>query len=205
MADARTIAPSTARLRRAWQAGMRAGARGLVPAVACGLIAIALGGGANDVASWLRPGSVGPDAWLDAVAHWLVVGWLVALAVVLGVAALLGRLGSVSTRARDRLRPAPSRPAWLARAAVGLALAAGLALALRGVLATAARSVDASEAGLSAAWLGWATTLASIGAAALGLAALAELVIDRHERRGRLFIDRQRARDEARDRGGRAR
>lgn len=205
MSDDRTLAPSAARQRRAWRAGLRPSSRALLPAAACGLLALALDGTTGEVGTWVQPGAVSSESWLGAVARVLGIGWLVAAAVVLGLAALTRRLGVVAASDRRRLRPAPARPLGLLRIALGLGLGAVTLAAVSGVLAGAARGVDASEASLGTLWLGWATTLAITMAAVLGLGALVELVVDRHERVGRLFLDHAGARELARDAGGRAR
>ncbi|MEX1364636.1 MAG: hypothetical protein AB1Z98_16030 [Nannocystaceae bacterium] len=207
MADDRTLAPSPSRQRRAWRAGLRPRSEWLLPAAACGLLALALEGrsGSGDaIATVLRPGSVTAAAWLDTVVDALVVGWVVAALLVLAVAVLGRRLGAVSSSEARRLRAGSSRPAWLGRAAIALALGAGSMLALRGVLAGAARGVDATEASLTALWLGWASRVGVVLAMALALAALLELRLDRSERRDRLRLSREQARQLARD-GGRSR
>lgn len=206
VADDRTLAPSAARVRRAWRAGLRPRSAWLLPAAACGLVALALRGGlASEAPAWIRPGAIAPEAWLERVSLVLVVGWLAMGGLVLGVAALARRLGPVSAADGQRLRPAPERPAWIQRGGLGLVLALVLLVALRGVLAGAARSVDASEAGLTALWSGWAATLGGGLAIGLLVAALVDLLIDRRERVARLFLHPQQQRDEARHAGGRAR
>lgn len=207
VADDRTLAPSPSRQRRAWRAGLRPRSQWLLPAAACGLLVLALEGrsGSTDaIATALLPGSITAAAWLDTVVGWLLVGWAIAALLVLGVAVLGRRLGSVSSTERRRLRAASSRPAWLGRAAISLALGAGSMLALRGVLAGAARGVDATEASLTALWLGWASRVGAVLAVALALAALLELLLDGSERRDRLRLSPEQARQLARD-GGRSR
>lgn len=211
MPDERTLAPSPARWSRAWDAGMRPWAGWLWPAAACGLLAAAIGrlreGG--DVGLALRlavgPGRVAPQAWLGAVVE--VLGGVLAVAglATLGLAVVSQRLGWVSTLARQRLSATPARPAVLAR--LGLCAVVGLAvvLALAGGLAGSARAVDASEASLAVLWLGWAERAAVVLAGALGVGALAELLLDRRDRERRLWQTPQQVRDEDRAAGGRAR
>ncbi|MEM9461814.1 MAG: hypothetical protein AAGF11_47085 [Myxococcota bacterium] len=205
MADDRPIAPSPSRWRRAWQAGLRPKTRWLWPAVACGVLAAGLDRGSRQ-GSWgldVRPGSLTPDAWLEQGAGLLGVGWGLAGALVLALAWLTGRLGGISGGARRRLRAAPSSSMGLRALGFAVASGLGITLALRGVLAGAARAVDASEAGLVALWTSWAGQGLVVVALGLGLVALGELVLDRSDRRERLAQSRQQARDDARASGAR--
>lgn len=205
MVDDRPIAPSPSRWRRAWQAGLRPQTRWLWPAAACAGLAAGLDRGSIWWPSVLdvRPGSLTPDAWLEQGAGLLGAGWGLAGALVLGLALITRRLGGISGVARRRLRAAPSSPIGLRALGLALAIGLGMALALRGVLAGAARAVDAPEAGLVALWRGWAGQGLVAIAVGLGLAALGELVLDRSDRRARLAQSRQQARDDARASGAR--
>jgi len=205
MADDRTLAPSSARWSRAWRAGMRPWSAWLWPAVACGLLALALDQWVDSGELWLdpTPGAVTPAAWLESIAT--ALGTILALA---GLAAfalslLTARLGWISTSELHRLQPAPTSPAVLVRLLLCAALALGVVLALAGVLAGSARAVDASETGLAALWLGWASRAFTALAAGLGLAAVIELLLDRRERDRQLWQTPQQAVDEARAAGGR--
>ena len=153
----------------------------------------------------LRPGAVAPEAFVDSLVAWLVgVLAVVGLAMV-GLALVSQRLGWVSTLEHQRLLPAPARPAVLARLVLCLAVGAGLVLALVGVLAGAARAVDASEAGLAMLWLEWAERACVVLAGGLLLGAVVELLLDRRDREAQLWQTPQAARDEARAAGGRSR
>ncbi len=207
MADDRTIAPGPGRLRRAWVAGLRPRASWLPVAAAAGLLAVAL----QDLAARpsavfdVRPLTTDSSTWLTTVAGAVVALWIVAAAVVMAVAVLTRQLGGISTRERAQLGLEPARPVAWPRVLLSLALGLGLTMAMVGVLAGAARSVDASQAGLIALWLGWAVQAATAIAVGLGTAGLIELLLDRHDRHGRLFQTRQQVRDQARARGGAAR
>ncbi|MEM7151750.1 MAG: hypothetical protein AAF799_02865 [Myxococcota bacterium] len=204
MADDRTIAPSPGRQRRAWRAGLRPRSAWLLPAVGFGLLAFALRGQVEALLRWWGPGAITPEAWLASASAWLVAGWSVAAVVVVLVAVVTRRLGGISDRDRQRLRAGPARPdVWL-RMALRLGLLVGLGMACLGVLAGAARAVDASEAGVFALWSGWAVRASMVIAAGLAAAAVIDLLIDRRDRLLRLFQSRQQRRDDARA-GGRAR
>lgn len=207
MADDRTLAPSASRWSRAWQAGLRPWSGWLLPAAACGLLVLAIDHLREAEAPWLdvTPGTLAPAQWLGTLADRLGLV-LVAAGVVVFVLALLSqRLGWIATFEQGRLQPAPAHPAVVARLVLTLVLAGGVVLALTGVLAGAARAVDASETGLAGLWLGWAERAATVLAAAMGLAAVVELVLDRRDRDARLWQTPEQALDDARAAGGRSR
>ena len=204
MADNRTIAPSPARQRRAWRAGLRPRTAWLLPAAGFGLLGLALGGQIDGLTLQWGPGAITPDAWLSRVGAWLVTGWSIAAVVVLVLALVTRRLGGISSRDRQRLQASPARPDFWLRAVLVLALLAGLGVACLGVLAGAARAVDASEASLVALWSGWAVRLSMVVALGLAATAVVDLLVDRRDRLMRLFQSRQQRRDDARA-GGRAR
>jgi hypothetical protein len=207
MADDRTIAPGPSRWQRAWQAGLRPWSAWVWPATALGLVALVLGDAASRTAPWLdpSPGLVAPSAWLGALVEPLVALLVVAGLGVIGLAVLMRQLGGVSALAQRRLGAPPGRPAVLARLGLCLAVGAGVVLALDGVLAGAARAVDASEAGIFALWRGWAERAGAALSLGLGLGAVVELWLDRRERGARLWQSSQQLRDEARAAGGRPR
>jgi len=205
MADDRTIAPGPARWRRAWQAGMRPRSRWLWPAVTCAVAAIALDGGPPPVEAWsldVRPGGLTPERWWPTVLEHLGLVWLGAAGLMLVVALLSRRLGAVSTRAHRRLGAASIGRSVLGPQVIAAALALGLGAALVGVLAGAARSADASEAGLRLLWWGWAAKGAAACAVGLLAAAVAELALDRRQREAALRQSPQQVRDRARGSGG---
>ncbi len=206
MADDRTIAPGPARWRRAWQAGMRPRSRWLWPAVACAVVALALDGGPPPAETWsldLRPGGLTPERWWPALLDHLGLVWLGAGALVLLVALLGRRLGVVSTPARRRLGAASVERSVLGPQVIAVVVAMGLGGALVGVLAGAARSADASEAGLWVLWWGWAAKGFASCAVGLLAAAVAELALDRRQRESALRLSSQQVRDRARAAGGR--
>jgi hypothetical protein len=208
MADDRTIAPGPSRWHRAWQAGLRPWSPWLLPAAACGLLALAVdGSGASTAAAWLdpRPGAVAPAAWLGSLVERLVMLLAATGVAVVGLAVLSRRLGVVSTLEQRRLRAAPARPAVLARLLLCVCVGMGVVLALEGVLAGAARAVDASESGLHALWLGWAGRAGAALSLGLGLGAAVELWLDHRDRGARLWQSPEQARDEVRAAGGRSR
>ena len=194
-------------MQRAWRAGLRPHSAWLLPAVALGGIAMALdglrtGGARLDA---LHPGAVEPSGWLAWAGGWLALGWGIAAVVVVVLGLLSRRLGVISMLDRTRLRAAAATPDTLVRGVVGLLLLLGLGVALHGVLAGAARSVDASEAGLGGLWLGWAVRGCAVVAGVLVLAAVVDLLVDRRDRLARLFMSREQQREQARASGGAAR
>lgn len=207
MPDDRTLAPSAFRWSRAWRAGLRPWSGWLWPAAACGLLAVAIDPLRETGAPGLdaTPGAVTPEAFLGTIAAML--GGLLVLAGFVAVALALAsqRLGWISALEQRRLQPAPSDPAAIVRLVLAAVLGVGLVMTLAGVLAGAARSVDASEAGLTLLWLAWAERAATVLAVALGLAAAVELLLDHRERGRRLWQTPQQALDEARAAGGRSR
>lgn len=202
MADERTVAPSAARQRRAWRAGRRPRSRWLLSAAACGLLAAGLSAGV-EAGPGVSPGAVMPARWLHEVAVWLALGWLLGLALALGVGLSTGQVGPVAG-GRERLDAPAPRPPVLLGLLIVLGLGLGLGAELVGVVAGAARAVDASEAGLVALWRGWAAQGLAVLGLGLGLAGLFELVLERRAHRFSLWQTPQQARDEARA-SGRAR
>jgi hypothetical protein len=207
MADDRTLAPSPARWHRAWLSGLRPWSGWSWPALACGLVALAIDRMGEGGEPWLdpSPGTARPGAWLGTAAAWLAAVLATAGIAAVALALASQRLGWVSMLEQRRLHAAPARPAVLAR--LGLCAAVGLllVLALDGVLAGAARAVDADEAGLATLWLGWAGRATTALAVGLGLGAAVELLLDRRDRGARLWQTPQQARDEVRSAGGRSR
>lgn len=176
MADERPIPPSPRRVARAHAAGLRPEARWLGAGVLCAVASLLVG--AVDVASIGSDLGVG-DPFTDpgaAVRAGLpLLGSLLAAGVgaAILVRVIVGGLGPVDGRARERLGPVSARPGLgttLAGTVLGL-LAALLLVA--GVIAAGVRSVDATQAGLLILWQEWAVVaLASVGAVLVGIGLL---------------------------------
>lgn len=207
MVDDRSLPPSPARVRRAWRAGLRPRSRWPWLAAAGGLVAVAIDAWPVATGGWSGPvpGAVEPSAWLGTAAAGLGAVLLAAGLGRVGLGAALRQLGWISAAERRRLHARPAAPSMLARLGLASAAALGLGLALAGVLAGAARSVDASEAGLRALWLGWAVEVVVALAVVAGLVGAAELLIDRHERGWRLRQTPRQVAAEAQTAGGRSR
>ncbi len=208
MPDDRTIAPGPSRWRRAWAAGLRPRSAWLVPAVACGVLAMLVDElGSSGTAAWidLRPGALAPELWLSTVTGLLALVLVAAGVLVVMVALASRQLGFVSAIEEQRLRAAPPRAAILMRLLLCVAVGVGVVLALDGGIAGSARSVDASEAGLRVLWIAWLGRAAAALSLGLGLGALVELWLDGRERGARLWQSHAQARDEARAAGGRSR
>ena len=136
-------------------------------------------------ATWTQGG-------VDGVGE-LVISLMIGAAVIsVGVAALAGSLGWVDARAREGLAVGELRSAG--RGALALLVPVLVVLVLAGVVAGAARAVDASEAALIGLWWAWAQRLlVGVG----GLLLLAG-VVDRALGRRRLWRALHRNRDELR-------
>lgn len=157
MAEEGTLAPDSHRLARAHRAGLRPTSPWLWPAAAClGLALMLHGSGAARFEVWraawtagIAAGDAAPlgGAMIGGLAA--LLGWAAALALV--VAGLSGTLGRVDRRARLRAELRPS----VVRGLLALALPAVAVVLGLGVIAGAARAVDASPAGLQALWLAW--------------------------------------------------
>ena len=200
MSDERTIAPSPGRLRRAWRAGQRPWSPWVFPAVGLAVLSIAFDRmrSADELVLDVRPGALEPAGWLAEVSGWLGAGWLLAGLGLVAMGLLLRRVGAVSTRDAQGLGAAAVAPGfWLRLIVVALVLI-GLGSAFDGVMAGAARGVDASTAGLSALWIGWAMKLCAGLALALGLAAGVDLLLDQRDRWTRLFQTQEQRRAHAR-------
>lgn len=160
MADDGTLAPDSLRLDRAHRAGLRPTSPWVWPAATClGLGLVLDVTGEARVAAWREIWVSGfAGAPPEQLGRWLV-GELVTLlawtgGLVLAVALLTRTFGRVERRAGERLK-VPPRQQSVARGVMAF-LVPTLATALViGVCAGAARSVDASAAGLSRLWLTW--------------------------------------------------
>lgn len=179
-ADA-TTPPSRARLALAWRVGLRARSPRLVPALICLALAAAIPQRVEPaLASALRAAWSGRDG--HVLLNMFAGTWPIAVAslgaLALAAAAATGSLGWVGGDRARLGRVGATRPG-VGAAAVAAAVIVALALAVRGVVAGAARGTLTSEAGLSTLWLEWLRRgLLAIGAVML-VAALIELVLQR--------------------------
>jgi hypothetical protein len=187
LADDGSIAPDPRRLARAQRAGLRPGSPWLTPAMLClGLAAGLRWGGPAVLERWRTMWSPGS---LDGVGALVVTLMIGAAVISVGVAALAGSLGWVDARAREGLAVGELRSAG--RGALALVVPVLVVLVLAGVVAGAARAVDASEAGLTGLWWAWAQRLL----VAVGGLLLVAGVVDRALGRRRLWQALHRNRD----------
>lgn len=192
LADDGSIAPDPRRLARAQRAGLRPGSPWLTPAVMC--LALAAGlrwGGPAVLVRWRAVWAQGV-AGVDGVGALVVPVMIGAAVIAVAVAALAGSLGWVDARAREGLAVGELRSAG--RGALALLVPVLVVLVLAGVVAGAARAVDASEAGLAGLWWAWAQRLL-VGVGGLLLVAG---VVDRALGRRRLWRALHRNHDELR-------
>lgn len=209
----RTIMPSAARLRRGWRAGLRAQSRWLDTAAGLAGVGLVLGAlpwsmasgwGARWQAAMVQPEMVGPLL--------LEAGWAAAaigLALCLGFgsarvlsAALAGRAGPVERGLRTQLRMAPVGSGPLPLALLSLIALLGLGLAVRGVVAGAARSVDATSSGILQLWTSWPQRAWAAALVVLGIVGWVELVLSRRRIAAALAQTREQARDDLKARAG---
>jgi len=160
LADDGTLAPDPTRMARAHRAGLRARSSWLWTAATClGLGLVLHATGEARVAAWREIWVAGlGGASPEQLGRWLV-GELVTLLVwaaglVLVVAVLTGAIGWVDRRAGERLNMSPGRPS-VARGVLAFMVPVLAVVLVIGVCAGAARSVDASETGLTLLWNGW--------------------------------------------------
>ena len=147
------VPPSRARVALAHRAGLRPSSPWLVPSALCLALAAAL----PDAPGGAAPGRL-TAALAGADVHGLGAmvfeAWSIVLAAAAGLAvaavAATGGLGWTRRARLGRVGAVAGPSGWLALAVLVL-----LALALRGAVAGAARSVDAEAAGLAALWLAW--------------------------------------------------
>jgi hypothetical protein len=207
--DAR-IAPSAARERRAFAAGLRPRAQWLsVAALVAGLVAVAGGTGRTELATWVGLGELAqaPAEALRGALDRLVIGTLAIAAVVVGVVVTIGiasgSVGPVSSAERRRLSIDPVRMRAVPVIVGSLVLVMFVAELLRGVVAGAARAPAASEAGLAILWSGTASRVLSSMVGLLAIAGVLELVLSRRANRRALFQTEAQARSDAQGSGGR--
>ena len=210
----RTVSATPARLRRGWRAGLRGQSRWLDTAAglaAVGLVvgaipwSMASGFGARWQAALANPAHASGLLRESAVAG-LGLAAALAAAFLLGrilSALLAGRLGLVDRGLMERIGAHRSTQGTLAVAALAVIGTSIVLVTLRGVLAGAARSVDATAAGTWTLWTTWphrTWTALLITLAALGWA---ELLLSQRRVRARLAQTPEQARDDRRSRGGR--
>jgi hypothetical protein len=217
MADDRTVAPTPARVRKAWKAGTRAPHRWLTGAAAVWVTTWWLAARSPSIASVageIRRAMSAPDgpdavavvtplvvdaavlvAWVSSavVAAWLLVGLVT------------GTLGPVRRMpAAPRAAPADrwTDGVWPALALATVWLCAAV---LAPVLAGAARAPGASLAGLEALWHAWAVRIGVVTGGALAAAGLVEHAVERRRLVRRLHASPEQLAQERRDAGGRGR
>ena len=214
MSGERTIQPNPARLRRGWRAGVRG--RSVWLDTAAGLAAIGLvlgaipwsmasGFGHRWQAAVADPGHA--DA-LIAEAVWGALALGAAVATAYGLARVLsaafaGRVGPVDRGGLARLGVAPSRRGTASLALLSVMAVVSMLLGVHGVLAAAARSVDASAAGTVELWSLWPQRTWAACLVVLGVVGWVELVISHRRNQHRLAQTPAQARDDLRARGGR--
>lgn len=203
--SARTIAPDRRRLQEASRAGIRRSSVWL----ARGGLCLALGAALPRLGAALARLAALDLAAVDATAigarlrdAGLVLVALLAIAAALRLlaAGVGGGLGPVDRTLARRFTAAEGRRG---PALVGLALVlVGLSVALhRGVVAGAARGVDATAAGLEALWTGWGGAALMTAGGLLVAFGVLELLLDERDRRQALRLSREELRELQRERG----
>lgn len=162
-------------MRLAHRAGLRPSSPWLVPSTLCLALAAALPELGGALRAALRAGLSRGSAEELGLQAMSFGTWPIALvgAAALAVAALAaaGSLGWVSRGRLGRVGEISGSSVWL-----GVAVLAALVVALRGVVAGAARAVDASELGLVSLWSAWlGRVLVAVGGIGL-VAAIVDLV-----------------------------
>lgn len=209
----RTIMPSAARVRRGWRAGLRAQSRWLDTAAGLAAVGLVLGAipwsmasgwGTRWQAAMVQPELVGP---LLLEAGWGAAAIVLALCLGFGSArvlsaALAGRAGPVERALRTPLRAAPVGSGAISLALLSLMALLGLGLAVRGVVAGAARSVDASTGGVLQLWTSWPQRAWASALVVLGIVGWVELVLSRRRIAAALAQTREQARDDFKARSG---
>lgn len=214
MPDDRTVMPNPARLRRGWRAGLRGQSRWLDTAAGLAAVGLVLGAIPWSMASGFGArwrAAVADPALAPALLREVAVAGL-ALAAALSAAFLLGRvfsalfagrLGLVERGLLERLGAARSTQGSMALALLGVLATMTALLAVRGVLAGAARSVDATAAGVLALWTSWPQRTWAIGLVVLAAVGWLELVLSHRRIGARLAQTSEQARADRRNRGGR--
>ncbi len=197
----RSIPPSARRLREAWRAGRRPRAPWLGIGTRCLSLWLLLVGGGP-----LLGRAVGPAmraAWQGDLLPWMGMSTALILTVGLALlgadllaAVLGGSLGPVRRTRVGDADPVGAPPA--ARAALGLIALFVVVAAAMGVVAGAARGVDASGDGLEGLYRAWLQRVLALGAlGGLGLGAVERLLAERR-RFDALHLTPEQAREEQR-------
>lgn len=173
------VPPGPARVRLARAAGLRPRSPWLVPSALCLALAAALPSLGAGLARAMRAGLDGRQHDLEVMVFETgSIGLVGVVVIAVAVIAASGGLGWVRRVKLGRVGEIAGSPGWL-----GVLVLLALVLALRGVVAGAARSVDASPVGLVALWCEWPRrALTAIGCAGL-VAAVIELARGRAELR----------------------
>jgi hypothetical protein len=213
VADDRTLAPSPARLQRAWRAGLRPRSRWLSTALVLAVVAMVASAwqpstDADLVQGWSRALAARGAPPMHVVADTLVAaGWIALAFVGLAVGArvaidlVTGGLGPIDASLRGSLRAQSSRASALPLAVIAAIVVFGVAAELTPVVAGAARAVDAPAPALAPLLRAWMVDVSAIGAVVLGLAGLIELAIDRRRRDRSLYQSFAQAREDRQERG----
>lgn len=164
------VPPGPARARLARAAGLRPRSPWLVPSALCLGLAAALPTLGASLAAVMRAGLAGQVPDLEVrVFETGSIALVASAGLTVAAVAATGGLGWVGPARLGRVGKVAGSPGWLA-----LVVALALVLALRGVMAGAARAVDASPAGLAALWSAWPRR----ALAAAGCAGLVAAVVD---------------------------
>lgn len=213
MPGERTIMPSAARLRRGWRAGLRAQSRWLDAAAGLAAVGLVLGAipwsmasgwGARWQAAMVQPEGMGP---LLLEAGWAAAAIGLALCLAFGSARVLsaafaGRVGPVDSGRRTQLGAASAGSGAASLALLSLMALVAMGLAVRGVMAGAARSVDASASGILELWTAWPQRAWAASLVVLGVVGWVELVLSRLRLANQLAQTREQARDDLKARSG---
>lgn len=194
--SAPTLEPDARRLRDADSAGFRRASLWLPRGLLLVALALGLDSASASVHDLLRAPTAAAalEAAVDAL--WSV---LVAALVIVPIAALLaGSAGPVDRARSRRLRLHGTGEPGLGLLLVAAALAIIALLALRGVIAGAARGADADLTALTALWSAWLLRGLALVGALLVLAGVFELVLSERARRRALRQTLEELREDAR-------
>lgn len=117
-------------------------------------------------------------------------------------AAVTGRLGPVQPRAKAQLRASAVKSGAVPLVLLSVIAMVGIVVAIQGVLAGAARAVDASPGGISQLWVSWPQRVWAASVVVLGMVGWVELVSSRRRVAASLAQTRQQVRDDLKARSG---